>query len=1155
MKKGRSYSVASVILFAFCLFLGRQAFSDDTCVFMITADDVPPNIVILLDNGAEMEQIAWHENYVTRGHLVLQDISGTFQDNEILRGSSSGIATVNGTLSGSVLDYDEKTSNFALGDTVTGQTSGATATVVSDSDYTPNGDGVDNDHDGRIDEADEEDVVLNGGSGRGFFVENGYGIVGHGSTYYLVPVLDNLELGSYTIGLAGTSSGHTWTLNGKTATLPANPYTTAVDGVIDNAAHFRYSKNYLNWIFYSGRYTGDGSDLPDKSRFYYAKKAIMSVATLTANRAKFGIYNFTSNHSGASNVQPLGMVVNTPLATLPENNTLQSNFINNVNNMGTVTYSPLAEGLASIGGYYASSSSHVVGEYCQKSMAIVVTPGVSSYDNSAASGSSPGTLADYDGDDGTGGIGEGYVKLDSTTYEIPKNVSGSTYLDDVAHYLYTHDVVGYEEGYQNVYTYTIGFMGDRIGNLFLINTSNNGNGNLNLYESSDPEYGKYHYVAERPDGLSAALMEAVNDIISRTSSFTAPVVPVVRTTSGSSIYMAFFKPVEGNFWEGNVTRFGLSENLQIVDANGDPATWPNGAIKQDAVPYWATKNWADSNKSNYIHNSMRKIYTYLGETNDLTDSRNAFKTSNGNVTAALLGSPTHTTQEIIDYIRGADVFDSDGDGNTSENRAVMTADVLHSEPLVVQHDQTTTVVYFGSNDGMLHAVSASDGSEMWAFIPPDQLSRLKGIVEGVGHQYFLDSSPKAFDQDGDGVVESGEQVVLVCGERSGGTAYFALDITDPQNPDFLWRINRSDDSVTSGGSLPSGAAPDTVIPELGETWAEPRFGKVKTSAEDTTGTHVFFVGGGFSSTNSSGKAVLAINVVTGDVVKKFSGVIGMNYAFPSSVSLVDCNDDGFVDKIYVGDLGSQVWRFGSFVEPSGTPLAFPASDQNINSWTAQILFTADTAHTRMFFYPPSVVLERGYDLIFIGSGDRNDACSDSGSDRIYCVKDIHASTTLEEADLVDMTESTATAPNLDSNTGDVDGNGRVDRGWFIRLASGEKYLAESVVFNKALYATTFTPNDDPCLPGGFGKLYALHYKTAEAVTNFGEGGELKWSVEIGGGIPSKPVTVITEKEDKFLISVGSTTPDENSEEVSAGIVAMDPVSPDANFFYLWWEDF
>jgi hypothetical protein len=37
---------------------------------------------------------------------------------------------------------------------------------------------------------------------------------------------------------------------------------------VDNADQFRYSTSYLNWLFYSGRYAGDGSDLPAQSRFY-----------------------------------------------------------------------------------------------------------------------------------------------------------------------------------------------------------------------------------------------------------------------------------------------------------------------------------------------------------------------------------------------------------------------------------------------------------------------------------------------------------------------------------------------------------------------------------------------------------------------------------------------------------------------------------------------------------------------------------------------------------------------------------------------------------------------------------------------------------------------------------------------------------------------
>ena len=44
------------------------------------------------------------------------------------------------------------------------------------------------------------------------------------------------------------------------------------------------------------------------------------------------------------------------------------------------------------------------------------------------------------------------------------------------------------------------------------------------------------------------------------------------------------------------------------------------------------------------------------------------------------------------------------------------------------------------------------------------------------------------DDDGDIDDDDKDQVILVCGERKGGTSYFALDVTDPYTPVFRWRI-------------------------------------------------------------------------------------------------------------------------------------------------------------------------------------------------------------------------------------------------------------------------------------------------------------------------------------------------------------------------------
>ncbi len=131
------------------------------------------------------------------------------------------------------------------------------------------------------------------------------------------------------------------------------------------------------------------------------------------------------------------------------------------------------------------------------------------------------------------------------------------------------------------------------------------------------------------------------------------------------------------------------------------------------------------------------------------------------------------------------------------------------------------VVYVGANDGMVHAFIAGEwdesqqkyiyeagqdpdgdghqvGEELWAYIPSNLLSELKvlakpdyGKESGCQHRTMVDLAPQAWDvyidRDGDGQKEW--RTVLVGGERGGGDVYFAIDITDPTNPQVLWEYS------------------------------------------------------------------------------------------------------------------------------------------------------------------------------------------------------------------------------------------------------------------------------------------------------------------------------------------------------------------------------
>jgi type IV pilus assembly protein PilY1 len=381
--------------------------------------------------------------------------------------------------------------------------------------------------------------------------------------------------------------------------------------------------------------------------------------------------------------------------------------------------------------------------------------------------------------------------------------------------------------------------------------------------------------------------------------------------------------------------------------------------------------------------------------------------------------------------------------------------------------------------------------------------------------------------------------------------------------------------------------PDTFVPELGESWSEPVFGSVLTTSPGDAGyatdegTPVFFVGGGYTDDNLKGLAVLAVNVETGKIVKMWSSspdsavntqTPGMNYSFASAVKPVDENNNGFVDKLYVGDLGGQMWRIGKFTDASNVQLPFPETEENINDWTASLLFTAGCGEgagncldgaddngngfidePMKFFYPPSVTLERGYDLVLMVTGDRENACDPNTIDGVAAVKDDHTATTYIPADLVDVSdEATATVPYLDGG----------DNGWYLTLEPGEKVQATGIVFFKTFYFTTFRPSIpsdpgyDPCLPGGVGRLYAVNYKTGGSVLSFG-GGSLTRSTFIGGGIPSRPVMIIPPKGmPKLYISVGSTDESDAASggNFGAGVVAVNPLAPPINFHYLWWRE-
>jgi type IV pilus assembly protein PilY1 len=444
----------------------------------------------------------------------------------------------------------------------------------------------------------------------------------------------------------------------------------------------------------------------------------------------------------------------------------------------------------------------------------------------------------------------------------------------------------------------------------------------------------------------------------------------------------------------------------------------------------------------------------------------------------------------------------------------------------VIHYESYDVIYAGANDGMLHAFKDSkgttgdDGTELWGFIPPDLLGNLKNFGSSLAPmQIFVDGSPKYYRND-DG------SIILIFGERRGGNRYYALDVTDPLDPQFKWSISPTEIIL---GTVTN---PTTAYQELGQSWSTPKFGKIKNGA----GTKVVaFIGGGYDNTqptsaedktpagtDTSGRAVYVVDIANGNRIWSYSN---MTYCVPGDITTIDSlgalSGDGLIDRLYVGNVGGEIWRFDLCSSTTG---ACVPDMSNTGNWTGKRIFTG----SGKIFYPPDVSFENSrsgacntmafsgtYNMLFFGTGDREKPNDQSSGNRLYAVKDYdilpNPFTTIPESCLTDVTSYGTSLATLQSSMG-----------WYIRLNRtngtnpnpGEKSTGQAVALGGAVYYTTFTPTSETsaCTIGtGSGNIYVLQYQTGMAF--FDLDGNLvnepkDRSINVVAGLPSGIIVAV-----------------------------------------------
>lgn len=486
---------------------------------------------------------------------------------------------------------------------------------------------------------------------------------------------------------------------------------------------------------------------------------------------------------------------------------------------------------------------------------------------------------------------------------------------ELADYLATTDQLPHVPGENHISTHAIGF---------------------NLEDNWLPQVpageGSYSDAASAQDLL--AVFEEILEEVQLTATVAAPTVSAnafSETRHSDELYYSFFQPARRPRWNGNVKKYRLL-NGEIVDADDSPL------LVDGMVSLTSRSLWADSADGAEVASggmaarqpADRRWYTDFG----LTPAANGkttplLVTGAASLTNAAVGAATDAEREaIVGWVRGADSIDADNDGDLAEPNHFV-ADALHNSPVLVSYngkesdDTLNEVVFSANNMGVVHAVNAESGDELWSYSPAELLPNIKHYIDNSNesHVYGLDGSMVVHTKNKTTTSYDFEldKAWLYLTQRRGGNNIFALDVSNAMAASdpfkVMWRIN--------------GGVAGTDFRDLGQTWSTPQIVPVRYGCPDACESKkVLLFSGGYNTiyddTDLSypvtpapaghGNAIYIVDPETGELIwsagngAHHSLHLPINDSVPATPVPVDTDADGNVNVLFFSDIAGHVWR-------------------------------------------------------------------------------------------------------------------------------------------------------------------------------------------------------------------------------------------------------
>ncbi len=662
-----------------------------------------------------------------------------------------------------------------------------------------------------------------------------------------------------------------------------------------------------------------------------------------------------------------------------------------------------------------------------------------------------------------------------------------------------------------------------------------------------------YFSAQNEEELAAAFRQTLEEIAEEARSQASPGYSV-NVKSGleheDDIYIPVFDKSTGSRWSGNLKKFRLVEAGETrfirgkVTKAGDPdadgyinAMTELGLFKDDAWDEWSNSEIPDGNNvekggtaSLLTNPRVRNLFTNVGASKNLSDASNRLTSDNSNISNELLfdrndlglseENADKYREKLVKFIRGwIRGKSTDDDGNTISDEDASSyarkhmGDMLHSEPVVITYNSAEgegkkQYVIAATNEGYLHAFDTTTGEEKWAFMPKELLKNINNQFTNEGdHVYGIDGNISYFikgDDGDDGNVGGSEEVWLYFGLRRGGTSYYALNITDIDEPKLEWTIKGG----TSG------------FEHLNQSWSAPYIANVKYNGVKTPA--VIFTGGNdpeemdygsgasynpasvvTDNTTNTANGLYIVDATNGQILADIMDLPGaatkLTHGIPGGVRILDLNRNGLLDRLYFADTGGNVWRLDLKEDLSGAVLTHFAS-----------LGTIGSNQARKFYNEPDVAIlnDNGKTIfsISVGSGLRAHPMNEEIEDHMFVLLDekpfipmaVDFNDPIEMSDLEEVSVTGTDNSKQVTKSADFEGKKITQqagkRGWYVKFGqSGEKVLATSITFEGSILFTTLVPKTidanqaeliSACAaPATQGRLYAMDLLTGEASMN------------------------------------------------------------------------